>query len=391
MVGNDSYTKLLIHSDTTDNSTVFIDSSVGGGHTISSSGNIHHETDQKVFGATSIQFDGSGVLILPNHTDFDFGTGDFAVDFWIRLNNSSTYQFILGCENVSGYMMIAFNNPSVGKLAIGRHNITWDFSVNHGMSSNVWYHIAITRESGVMYMFRGGTLLGSGSNTNNYYIGVPYIGSHAVGYPLVGYVDEFRISKGIARWTSAFTPPDKPYSALIMSFFDPVPTQSGTVYALQQLLKLTVTISGEYPPYVYDADFYNGIDDTPIGSTVSGINSGSQVISNNYFTTISAIDYSWYVIATSSGEDYTSPTYYFNKRFLCEGYTEVDGVRTSGIPVRLYKRLDGSFIGSTVTAGISGTFQIPTEYTDYHYAIAIHPTDEYRNAIIFDWLIPTTS
>jgi hypothetical protein len=77
--------------------------------------------------------------------------------------------------------------------------------------------------------------------------------------------------------------------------------------------------------------------------------------------------------------------------YLCEGYVEVDGTSTSGIPIRLYNRTDGSLIGSTVTSGLGGVFQISTTYSGYHYAIAVHPTDTFRNAEIFDWISPTVS
>ncbi len=107
--------------------------------------------------------------------------------------------------------------------------------------------------------------------------------------------------------------------------------------------------------------------------------------------TPTASGYSWYMIITSSGISTKSSTYYFDSMFLCEGYTEVNGTRTSGIPVRLYKREDGSFIGEDVSSGVSGTFSIPTAYTDYHYAIALHPDVKYYNAVIYDWLAPTVS
>ena len=54
----DSDNKLLIHSDTTDGSTTFTDSSLSD-HTITPYGNVHHETDAQKFGATSMYFDGS--------------------------------------------------------------------------------------------------------------------------------------------------------------------------------------------------------------------------------------------------------------------------------------------------------------------------------------------
>ena len=88
MPGNDEYTKLLIHSNTTDGSTTFVDSSVGGStHTITANGDVHHETDQAKFGASSIQFDGTGDFFsIPSSSDFAFGTENFTIDFWVYEN-----------------------------------------------------------------------------------------------------------------------------------------------------------------------------------------------------------------------------------------------------------------------------------------------------------------
>lgn len=170
---------------------------------------------------------------------------------------------------------------------------------------------------------------------------------------------------------------------------NPIPTQSGISYGYRHLLGNVVTVSGECSSYVYDTIFY--ADSAQIGSTVSGTNSGSRVTSNDYLMTPVASGHSWYMVVTSSGYNATSPIYYFDNMFLCQGYTEVDGLRASGIYVRLYKRDDGSFIGEDISSGVSGTFQIPTDYTGYHYAIALHDSDIYRNSEIFDWIAPTIS
>ncbi|MDY7037988.1 MAG: hypothetical protein SV375_17720 [Thermodesulfobacteriota bacterium] len=55
----DEYTKLLIHSDTTNGSTTFEDSS-DSGHSITPNGDVHHSTAQAKFGGSSIYFGGNG-------------------------------------------------------------------------------------------------------------------------------------------------------------------------------------------------------------------------------------------------------------------------------------------------------------------------------------------
>lgn len=183
--------------------------------------------------------------------------------------------------------------------------------------------------------------------------------------------------------------------AIVFSFSNPVPTNSGTIYVAAPILQLTTTISGAEASYVYDAAFYNANGDVQIGSTVSGVNSGSAASSTIGMPTPSgASTYSWYMTATSSGQNDTSPTYYFDRRFLCVGTVEVDGTATSGIPVRLYRRDTGALVGEDVSTGISGTFEIETTISGYFYAVALYATTvsgedpTLTNALIYDWLIP---
>jgi hypothetical protein len=71
-----------------------------------------------------------------------------------------------------------------------------------------------------------------------------------------------------------------------------------------------------------------------------------------------------------------------------EGCATVNDVLTSGIVVRLYRRSDGSLVGEATT-NASGTWNIPTTYSEYHYAIGLYPVSG-TNALIYDWLYPTT-
>ena len=117
MPGLDSYTKLLIHSDTTDGSTVFSDSSFVG-RTITPSGTVHHETDQQKFGATSIYFNGSSYLTCGTSADFGFGAGDFTIDFWVFLTSLSGNQYIIDLDANGGTITynagLRFYNLSTG-------------------------------------------------------------------------------------------------------------------------------------------------------------------------------------------------------------------------------------------------------------------------------------
>jgi hypothetical protein len=226
------------------------------------------------------------------------------------------------------------------------------------------------------YLGNRGKSGGSGADTRNY----------------GGTVDELRISS-VARsdaWIKAthysnfndlITFGEASFASFVFSNATPA---AGTVYGTTRPLYINVTVSGSEPSYVYDATFYDG-GDTQIGTTVSGATNGSQV--TRTLSTPSGTSYSWYVTATASGFSDTSDTYTFDNRFLCSGYTMVNGTRTSGIPVRLYRRSDGTLISGTTSAGVSGTFEIETLYNEDHYAVALHPNEEI-NALIYDHISP---
>ena len=75
--------------------------------------------------------------------------------------------------------------------------------------------------------------------------------------------------------------------------------------------------------------------------------------------------------------------------YTCSGTVQVDAVLTSGIEVRLYRRSDGSLLGSDTTTA-AGTFSIASSYQEYHFAIAMAPASG-TNSLIYDWLYPTVS
>jgi hypothetical protein len=213
--GIDEYTVLMIHSNDSDGSTSFVDSS-NSGHTINTAGDVHHESDQARFGATSIHFDGSGdYLKIPDSASWTFGSGDFTVDFWVKHTSLSGTQYYY-CQSGQNAIGIQWTGSQLkaftGPPWTGR---TYDASLD----TDTWYHIALVGIGGnTVKLFLNGIALGadwsfnynidpdSGGTWDGTWIG----GNNGLN-PLSGYIDEFRISKGIARWTSNFTPPVKPY------------------------------------------------------------------------------------------------------------------------------------------------------------------------------------
>lgn len=221
MAIDDIYTKALLHMDGADASTTFTDES---GKTWTRSGDAQIDTAQFKFGGASGLFDGNGDYIsTPDSDDFYFGTGDFTVDCWVRYINTANSQMVcsqLVDDNNSWYLF----KTSLQKLAlyfivggVAKANITMTNA--YSFLADTWYHLAFVRNGANCFMFINGvsqaltTFTAFGANDVGNIAAPLEIGRYNAGTFLYhnGWIDEFRLSKGIARWTSNFTPPTQAY------------------------------------------------------------------------------------------------------------------------------------------------------------------------------------
>jgi hypothetical protein len=100
---------LLIHSNTTNGSTVFTDSSPNA-LTINTDGTgTQHSTAESKFGATSMRFSGSGNLLVPeagggleNKGEFYLGAEDFTVDCWVKFDSIAPNAQVIGAQGATG-------------------------------------------------------------------------------------------------------------------------------------------------------------------------------------------------------------------------------------------------------------------------------------------------
>ena len=210
----DTYTKLMLHCDGADNGTVITDEV---GHTITRVGDTCTKTAIKKFGTASLYFDGNGdYLTLDGSSDFAFGTGDFTIDTWIyRTVNTNTVVYDGRPPTTNGaYIDIVILGSGEPVVFVNNAII---IQGDTAMPLNTWCHLAMVRSSTSTKLYVNGTQTGPTYTDNITYgngLNRPTIGIN--GYmPSIelyaGYMDEIRVSKGIARWTSDFTPPTGPY------------------------------------------------------------------------------------------------------------------------------------------------------------------------------------
>lgn len=201
---------LCIHSDDTDGSTTFTDSSLSE-HSITANEDVHHETDQAKFGASSIYFDGTGdYLSLSDSDDWDFGEGEFTIDFWMR--RSSTFgagKDIISSNRLGGTSwLVHITNAHVYFYVNGGSAL----SAAHTESLDTWEHYAFVRSEDTLTIYVDGTSIGSGSISGTTVNGSSYLKIGGDTVYMDGFLDEIRIVKGEAAWTTDFTPPTSIYS-----------------------------------------------------------------------------------------------------------------------------------------------------------------------------------
>lgn len=260
----DTYTKLLLHMDGVDTSTSFLDSSYMA-HTITANGNsqiyaptspmgystvgaasvavrtpkvmtpvgnAQLDTAQSVFGGASCLFNGAGdSLTTPDSIDLAFGTGDFTIDLWVKFNAAPTdakwTMFASQYASANYYWWFAIRRDGATyrldyyNYYLSGQDVIIQKTLTGAPSTGVWYHYAVVRSGSNWYMFADGTQVGTtGSDADNLLpmplspvLAIGRQASYASAADLNGWIDELRISKGIARWTANFTPPTVRYSA----------------------------------------------------------------------------------------------------------------------------------------------------------------------------------
>lgn len=201
-----SSVSMLLHMDGPNGSTTFTDY---GPNTLAITPYYAQiSSSQSIFGGTSGYFAGVNInLSTPSTNAFAFGSGDYTVECWMYETNT----------NLS-FNLFAFsdNQDNVNLNWNGAGTLSYNNGSSNGYPSilpNVWYHIALVRRNGVVRVYVNGVVTLSQATTpvtnsaRSLYVG----GNPAVFSCFRGYIDEFRVTKGVARYTSNFSVPTKAF------------------------------------------------------------------------------------------------------------------------------------------------------------------------------------
>jgi hypothetical protein len=225
--GNDAFVKLLLHANGLN--AVFTDSSATP-KVITAGGNVTQSNVQTKSGFdNSASFDGNGdYLQTPTSSDFNFNTGPFTIDTWFKLNDlAKVDQTIFNVSPSHVGIDLAYNVGScVGRLGlwVSSNGTSWDVAscpssagIKSLFNTTDWNHVALVWDGSSYKVYVNGVLDINIASS----VSVPNVDANVkIGYSnggggqyLNGYIDEFRVSKGIARWTNDFSAdlPSRPY------------------------------------------------------------------------------------------------------------------------------------------------------------------------------------
>jgi hypothetical protein len=189
--------------------------------TLTPYGNVQLSTDVKKNGTGSMFFDGTSYMTIPANVAFNFGTGDYTVEGWIYATTKTWTLYATGGGGTSD------------QFSCDNGTLYWEYGTTSGTylfftdsDLNKWVHVAASRSSGNLKIFKNGIAVNSitsttsiGSSSNVLYVGKRTDGYYSFGG---GYIDDLRITKGYARYTQNFTPPSQSFATQYISTgFDP--------------------------------------------------------------------------------------------------------------------------------------------------------------------------
>jgi hypothetical protein len=183
-------------------------------------GNAQISTTQSKFGGSSMYFDGTGDYLYGKNTRLlDIGSGDFTIEGWLYPTTSGTTRAIVSQFNTNGTgpgWTSYLKTTNVIEFYGGSGTIT--VTGTTAVSANAWSHFAICRYGSTITIYVNGVAGGTGTNSSfsDDTTGPVEVGARggAGSIPFTGYIDDLRITKGIARYTSNFTPPTTAFPLL---------------------------------------------------------------------------------------------------------------------------------------------------------------------------------
>lgn len=202
----------LLHLNGTNGQTTTTDTAPGGrAWTFLDTAQI--STAQSRFGGASLALDGTTDFIQTTAglAGFDFGSADFTLEMWIRPTAAPPANALIwsNCPDQAGQTgLCLFLTPGL-QLNVFDYQAGNNIFLSQGLALNTWYHIAVSRQGTTFRFFINGTLSDTQTRTVSFQaVTACTIGAALAGTAgFTGFVDEVRVTKGVARYTGTFAAP----------------------------------------------------------------------------------------------------------------------------------------------------------------------------------------
>jgi len=205
---------LVMHFGEASGSGAYIQDSTSNNHDGTPTGTTY--VDGKIGKARDFALASTDHVSIADHADFDFGTGNFTISFWVRFDSVNSYLVLFSKDTLNGapgggYLFLLSQFECVNRLKLHNQATGWPAIMgNTPIAAATPYYVALVRSGNVFTLYLNaaseGTDTDAGTMNGNatpFAIGGgwPGVGEWSAG----GYVDEFRVFKGTARTANHIT------------------------------------------------------------------------------------------------------------------------------------------------------------------------------------------
>jgi len=188
--------------------TTTFDDVVPGRNWLAGGSGVQIDSTLARFGRGSLSLGGAGALVTNVVSGSNFGGLDFTVELWLRVTaagSASRYIFD-GRQAGTGLALYVLSSTTLWVEAASSRAVG---TVPNGS----WCHIASARKDGVLRTFIDGDLLDEQIDTRDYTGGQAiHLGqSFSNARRITGHIDDFRVTRGVARYTEPFPRPVLPF------------------------------------------------------------------------------------------------------------------------------------------------------------------------------------
>ena len=341
-----------------------------GGNNGTLVGGTHHN-DGPFVGAGYVEFDGTGdYLSITDSTDFDFGSGDFTIEFFLYSASFSDYTGILGKRNAEtdyAPLLIGTDNSAQKKIRFltSTTGSSWiSITSSSAFPLSQWVHVAVVRSGSTITLYENGVSKGSASISGSVISNsVPVVvGATSLtisgSVRLNGFLSNLRILKGTALYTSNFTPPTKPLTAVTNT---KLLTCQGNTIADASSSAHTITANGDIS---LTKEPFAGAGAVDFGGSADGLYTPNITLGSNDWTL------EFWIYLTSTGTARGLYSYFLTTTTARQISYSIDSSNQFGWQHRLN---DGTYPSAAGSTALSA-------HTWYHVA-AVRVNDDYYTYI----------